>query len=100
MNAPPRSNFNDPNYLLGDERMEQVREILIGDAIRDIDARVAFLEGRLAEVEGNVARQLDVVEAKVTALAGTAEGDRRTAFEALARSVADLGEQIRRIGRS
>lgn len=100
MNAP---SFNDLRAGLGhdlrDEKMEQVREILFGDAIRHLETRIALLESRLNDVELGVTRQIDAVEARLQTLAGSAEGDRRAAFEALARSIGDLGEQVRRISR-
>ena len=84
---------------LTDERMEQVRELLVGDAVRSMEARLAFLEARIGDIEVGIGRQLDALEARIEALAGAAEGDRRTTFEALAHSVAELGEQIKRISR-
>ncbi len=85
---------------LADERMEQVRELLVGDAVRHLEARLAELETRVAETELGVVRQLDALEAKIMGLAGGAEEDRRASFEALASSISDLGEQIRRISRA
>lgn len=101
MNAPSINELrNAAARELADERMEQVRELLIGDAIRHFETRLAALEARVNETELGVVRQLDALEARIQSLAGTAEGDRRASFEALARSVADLGEQIKRISRT
>jgi hypothetical protein len=36
------------------------------------------------------------MEARIGAMAAEVDADRRTAFDALARGVSDLGEQIRR----
>lgn len=80
--------------------MDQVRELLVGDAMRRVEARVANLESRLAEVELGLSRQLDALEARIDGLAGASASDRKLAFEALAGSVSDLSEQIRRISRS
>lgn len=100
MNAPmPPESWTTPAREAIDDRMEQVREILIGDAIRHLEARVASLEARIVELDVNVGRQVDAIQARVESLAGAAEGDRRATFEALAQSVVELGEQIRRISR-
>lgn len=100
MNAPT---FNDLRPLDGrdpaDEKMEQVRELLFGDAIRLLELRIRALEGRLNDLEVGLVRQLDAVETRMQSFAGSAETDRQAAFEALARSIGDLSEQVRRISR-
>lgn len=101
MNAPSLSEIrSSAGRELTDEKMDQVRELLVGDAMRRVEVRVAALETRLAEVELGLSRQLDALEARIDALAGAAASDRQLAFEALAGSVGDLSEQIRRISRS
>ena len=100
MNAPSLSEIrNVAGRELTDEKMDQVREILVGDSVRRMEARLTFLESRVNEFEVSIGRQLDALEARIEALAGASEGERRSAFEALANSVAGLGEQIRRISR-
>lgn len=100
MNGPP---FNDLRTADGrdpaDEKMEQVRELLFGDAIRILETRIRLLEGRLSDMEVGIGRQLDALESRIHALAGSADTDRKAAFESLARSIGDLGEQVRRIAR-
>ena len=100
MNAPSLSEIrNSVGRDMTDEKMEQVRELLVGDQVRRLEARIMFFETRLNDIEVGIVRQLDALEARIEALAGTAEGDRRATFDALAHSVAELGEQIRRIAR-
>ncbi len=100
MNAPPLNDFRSASASdLTDEKMEQVRELLIGDTLRHLNVRIAQLETRLLAIESGIARRLDTVEARIDAMSGAAEGDRRATFEALAQSVSELGEQIRRISR-
>lgn len=100
MNAPSLNEIRGAaNRDLTDEKMEQVREILVGDSVRRMEARVSFLETRLNEFEVSIGRQLDALEARIEALAGAADGERRVTFDALATSVASLSEQIRRISR-
>ena len=100
MNAPTLNDIRGAvSRDLTDEKMEQVREILVGDSVRRMEARVAFLETRMNDFEVSIGRQLDALEARIEALAGSAEGERRVTFEALAASVSSLSEQIRRISR-
>ena len=91
MNAPSLNEIRGAvNRDMTDEKMEQVREILIGDSVRRMEARVAFLETRLNEFEVSIGRQLDALEARIEALAGAADGERRVTFDALSVSVAGL----------
>lgn len=100
MNAPSLNEIRGAvTRDVTDEKMDQVREILIGDALRRMEARVAFLETRFNDIEVSVARQLDALEARIDTLGGSADGQRREAFDALASSVASLSDQIRRIAR-
>jgi hypothetical protein len=100
MNAP---SFNDLISADGrdaaDEKMQQVRELLFGDALRLMELRLRELERRLNEFEVGLVRQLDALETRMQTFAGSAETDRQAAFEALARSIGDLSEQVRRIAR-
>ena len=100
MNAP---SFNDLISADGrdaaDEKMQQVRELLFGDALRIMELRLHELERRLNEFEVGLVRQLDALETRMQTFAGSAETDRQAAFEALARSIGDLSEQVRRIAR-
>jgi hypothetical protein len=100
MNAP---SFNDLISADGrdaaDEKMQQVRELLFGDALRVMELRLRELERRLNDFEVGLVRQLDALETRMQTFAGSAETDRQAAFEALARSIGDLSEQVRRIAR-
>lgn len=99
MNATSLSELRGPGRDLPDEKMDQIRELLVGDAVRRVEARLAMMEARVNDLEVGISRQLDALEARIEAFAGTAEGERRSTFEALARSVSELGDQIRRISR-
>jgi uncharacterized protein YlxW (UPF0749 family) len=72
-----------------DAQMEQIRELLVGDILRRADARVEALEARVRELEG----RLEALGAEQTA-------SRRSAFDELARGVAELGERIRHLAQS
>ena len=78
------------------EKMDQIRELLVGEHVRST-RRMAAMEARLREIETGLIQRLDAMAARIEALAGETESDRRTAFDDLARSVIDLGERIRRI---
>jgi hypothetical protein len=91
---------------LRDDKMEQVRELLFGDQVRELHARIAALEQRHTDFETtveqkhreyqiSVSRQFDAIAARIEALAGETDAERRSAFEELSRSVLDLGERIR-----
>ncbi|MGQ0457115.1 MAG: hypothetical protein ACT4OU_08635 [Hyphomicrobium sp.] len=83
----------------GDYRMDQVRELIVGEAMRRMEARIAELEARLGDVELGIVRQLDALETRIDVLASAADGDQRDAFETMAKSITDLGEQLRNMAR-
>jgi hypothetical protein len=84
---------------LSDEKMDQVREILIGDYRRQADVQIAAMDARLRELETVMTRRLDDLEARLQVLQGRVGEDRRGAFEELSRGVAELGQRIREIAR-
>lgn len=79
--------------------MEQIRELLIGEQMRAQEARLQAVEGRLRDLEGLVFRRVDALSARIEALAGETNADRRQAFDDLSRMVVELGESIRRVTR-
>ncbi len=83
-----------------DEKMEQVRELLVGEDLRRGEARLAAMEQRIRDLETALSQRLDAVSARLDALAGEVDADRRASFDELARCVAGLGDEIRRIGKS
>ena len=83
-----------------DEKMEQVRELLVGEDLRRGEARLAAMEQQIRDIETSLSRRLDAIAARLEALAGEVDAERRTSFDELARCVASLGDEIRRIGKS
>jgi archaellum component FlaC len=69
-----------------DAQMEQIRELLVGDVQRRADARLEALEARVRDLE-----------ARLEALSTEQTASRRSAFEELARGVAELGERIKNL---
>ncbi len=98
MNAPNlhelrgiSSNENAP-----DNRMDEVRELLIGDHIRDTEARLAALARRIDTLElSAMTRQLEGFAARLEILANETDADRRAAFQELSQHVESLAESIR-----
>lgn len=82
-----------------DDRMEQVRQLLVGDHIRDMETRMLALEQRLQDVDGSVARKLDAVSARIDALASQLDYDRRAAFSELSQGVLELSERLRAVSK-
>lgn len=79
--------------------MDQIRDLLIGDIVRQTDRRLAALETRLNDLETSLGSRLTALHARLEALAGEVGAEHRTAFDELAKSVLDLGERIRKISR-
>ena len=85
---------------IADEKMEQVRELLVGDFLRANEGRIASLEARVRDLETDVGRRLDALHTRMEALAGELTGERRASFDELARNLSELGEKVRNISRS
>lgn len=82
---------------VADDKMEQIRDLLFGEFKRESDARLALMEARLREIETTLTRRLEAVEARLDALNGEINAERRMSFDELSRSVFELGDRIRRI---
>ena len=82
-----------------DDRMEQVRQLLVGDHVRDMETRMVALEQRLQDVDGSVARKLDAVSARIDALASQLDYVRRAAFSELSQGVLELSERLRAVSK-
>jgi hypothetical protein len=70
------------SHDLGDEQMDQIRDLLFGEVRRALEGRVAALEARLG-----------ALEARVEAVAR----DRSQSLEGLADGIAELGQHVRRL---
>lgn len=99
MNSTSLDQLRGPARQPQDERMEQIRDLLVGDVIRATEIRIAAMESRIKELEAAVGRRLDAMSARVEALAAETGAGQRTAFDGLAQSIVELGEQVRRIAR-
>ncbi|MDP1639944.1 MAG: hypothetical protein Q8L61_03395 [Hyphomicrobium sp.] len=77
--------------------MQQIRELLVGDAMRRSASRADQIEARLKDLEAEMTRRFDSLSAQVEALATNLSADRRAAFDELAHGVVELGERIRHL---
>lgn len=88
-----------PGRTMSDEKMEQVRELLLGEDLRRTDERLAAIEARQREFEITVSRRLDAIQARIDALSGEIAGDRRSAFEELAQGLGELSQRVKNMSR-
>ncbi|MCB1520873.1 MAG: hypothetical protein KDJ37_09900 [Hyphomicrobiaceae bacterium] len=82
-----------------DEKMEQIRDLLVGDLLRRTDQRLDALDARIGDLETSIGSRLSALHARLEALAGEVGADRRATFDELAQSVLELGDRIRKISR-
>ncbi len=80
-----------------DDKLEQIRDLLHGEFRRDHDTRLRALETRVNDLEGDLLRRLEVLQARVESLASENANERRSSFDELSRSIFELGDRIRRI---
>ena len=79
----------DDQRASGDEQMERVRDLILGDLRRSVEARLQTLETRLQTLED-----------KVEAARHEARADRQDHLAALAQGIDELGLHVRRLTRS
>ena len=72
-----------------DEPMDRIRDLILGDLRRSVEARLQTLETRLQTLED-----------KVDAARHEAHRDRQDHLAALAEGIDDLGQHVRRLTRS
>lgn len=112
MNAPSLNDLRAafPARDLADEKMNQIRDLLVGDLMRASEARIAALEARVRELETGLGQQIVLLQQRMETLASDHNlrindlaadhtADHRAAFDELAKSVLDLGDRIRSIPR-
>jgi DNA anti-recombination protein RmuC len=89
----------DPSQRVLDEKMEQIRDLLLGDDLRRIGERLNAVEDRLRTLETDVSRRMDAIQARIEALGGEMSGEQRAAFDALSQGVAELAQRVKNISR-
>ncbi|MCH9808355.1 MAG: hypothetical protein K0U74_11535 [Alphaproteobacteria bacterium] len=88
-----------PQRQVNDEKMQQVRDILVGEDLRRTEDRLTAIETQLRTLETDISRRLDAMQARIEALSGEVAGERRAAFDELAQGISDLGSHIKKISR-
>jgi molybdopterin synthase catalytic subunit len=88
-----------PSRMVADEKMDQVRELLVGEDLRRTDDRLAAIETRLGKLETDMAHRIDAMQARIEAMSGEVSGQHRAAFEELSHGITELGERIKGLSR-
>jgi hypothetical protein len=88
----------DPGREL-DDKMNQVRDLLVGDLMRANEARMGALETRMRELETGLGQRLTQLHQRIEAIAADHTMDRQAAFDELAKCVLELSEKIRGVTR-
>ena len=83
---------------VSDEKMEQVRELLFGEFEQETLLRVAALEARVRELEVDLNRRLDGMQARLEALAGEIDSNHLTTHQEISAGLQELAERVRRVG--
>lgn len=101
MNAPTLNELRHaiPARDAVDEKMVQVRDLLVGDVVREQEARMLAIENRLHELERTFADRIALINERIEALSAGHTGERRAAFEELSRHIQDLGDRVRGLAR-
>lgn len=76
------ANGHAESQELGDEQMDQIRELLFGEARRQLESRLAAIEARLSALE---------------ARAETLARDRQDTLDGLAQGLAALGQHVKQL---
>lgn len=102
-----------PARDLADEKMNQVRELLVGDLAREVQARMAEIETRTRELEARseqaavharefetgIAQQLTMLHERLDEIASNHTATRRDSFDELSKCMQELADKIRAIAR-
>lgn len=101
MNAPSLDELRTKKVTDGleEEKMEQIRQLLLGDHLAHAESRINGLEKRISDLELRIQQRFDAIAARIEALGGEMESDRRASFDELSRAVQDLGQDIKKLGR-
>lgn len=78
-----------------DDKMEQIRHLLIGDQLQTNSARLAAIEQQQKAFEAEVHHRLDLLSQRLDALSRDVLADRKSSFDELARAVHEFGNRIR-----
>ncbi|MEO0673081.1 MAG: hypothetical protein AAFZ05_13760, partial [Pseudomonadota bacterium] len=77
MNIPTVDNLRLGTEERSEEKLRQVREILVGDYQRQIETRMEMLEERHRDLELSTHRRLDAIQARIDAIAEDVDAKQR-----------------------
>lgn len=80
-----------------DDKMAQVRDLLVGDFTREMQTRMMAMETRIRDLEVGLGQRLTALNQRIETLAADHSVDRQSAFAELSKCVLDLGDKIRAI---
>lgn len=86
-------------HEFGDDKMEQIRQLLFGEFERRTEEKIALLESRIRELELGFHQRLDALEVRQAELSSQLTGGQRAAFDELSRGIDELGERLRKLPR-
>lgn len=84
----------------GDDRMDQVRDLLFGEFARHNNARLLALEARQRDLEAIVAARLDALHARLDAFGAQLDASQRSAFEELSLGLGELADRVRHMSKT
>lgn len=80
--------------------IDQVRDLLFGDAKREHDDRIAELDLTIKRLQSRVAEQLSAMEARMDAMSRTLSSRQDESLRQIGEAIVSLGRQISALGSS
>ncbi|WP_291176449.1 hypothetical protein [Hyphomicrobium sp.] len=80
--------------------IEQVRDLLFGEAKREHDSRIAELDLSIKRMQGRIAEQLSAMETRMEAMSQTLSSRHEESLRQIGEAIVSLGHQISALGRS
>lgn len=91
----PQASDNAPGNTI-----EQVRDLLFGEAKREHDNRIADLDLTIKRMQSNIAEQLSAMEAKMEAMSQALSSRHDESLRRIGEAIVSLGHQISALGSS
>ncbi len=83
------------SQALADEKMDQVRELLIGDYERRNAARVSVLEDRIQNLELALHGRLDALQARLEAMSAKMDANQHQTLDDIGTGLQELGAKLK-----
>ena len=78
--------------------IDQVRELLFGDAQRTNDNRIATLDGAMRAMELRLIERLDGIDRRIDELSQRTKADQASALRSVGAAIEEVGRQITALG--